>query len=111
MSTGRPLFCGNSDQDQLTRIFRVLGVPSRDDWPGLLDLPEGRNVENNMRHLGPPKGLHTVLPRLSKDPVAMDLLQKMLQYDPSERISARDAMRHPYFRELDANNVAQSPSQ
>ena len=96
MSTGRPLFCGSSDQDQLQRIFKVLGTPSRHEWPGLIDLPDGRAVEAMPRIIG--KGLKTVLPRLS--PNGIDLLSKMLQYDPTKRISAKEAMRHAYFSDL-----------
>ncbi|KAJ8267527.1 hypothetical protein COCON_G00126990 [Conger conger] len=35
----RPLFRGNSDVDQLGKIFDVLGVPSMDDWPQEVALP------------------------------------------------------------------------
>lgn len=34
------------------------------------------------------------------DEVGMDLLQKMLVYDPVKRISAKDARRHKYFRDV-----------
>jgi hypothetical protein len=40
MSTGRPLFCGASDPDQLVKIFKILGTPTKKEWPSIVDLPE-----------------------------------------------------------------------
>jgi len=34
----RPIFPGNSEPDELKRIFKVMGTPSIDKWPGLADL-------------------------------------------------------------------------
>lgn len=42
MATGRPLFTGTSESDQLARIFRQLGTPSLAMYPGLQDLPDYR---------------------------------------------------------------------
>jgi serine/threonine protein kinase len=36
----KPLFQGNSEKDQLKKIFKLLGVPSSESWPGLTELPE-----------------------------------------------------------------------
>jgi len=95
MITGRPLFCGANDQDQLLKIFNVLGTPTRKDWPGMVDLPEYKRDSFPRKKA---KGLATVLPRL--DEKGLDLLSKMLIMDPLKRISALEAMRHPYFSDL-----------
>lgn len=39
-NAGRPLFPGNDVDDQLKRIFKLLGTPCEDNWPGLTQLPE-----------------------------------------------------------------------
>eukprot|EP01136_Pigoraptor_vietnamica_P020542 Opistho-1_new@69558 len=91
---GRPLFPGSSTSDQLTRIFKVLGTPSEETWPGVSELPEWKADFPVFK----PVPLHTVLPMI--DPYGLDLLQRMLQYQPELRISAEEAMNHPYFHDL-----------
>ena len=100
MCTGRPLFCGNSDTDQLMKIFKVLGTPTPIDWPGLTDLPEYANKYSREGGLPmyPGKKLHTSVPRMSR--LGLDLLEKLLQCDPLKRIGAREAMNHAYFADL-----------
>ena len=44
MATGQPLFPGVSTHDQLTRIFRLLGAPSDEDYPEMSELPNFRTV-------------------------------------------------------------------
>ena len=39
-NAGRPLFPGNDVDDQLKRIFKLLGTPNEDTWPGVAHLPE-----------------------------------------------------------------------
>lgn len=43
-----------------------------------------------------PRDLHTVVPSL--DPLGVDLLARLLCYNPSERITARAALEHPWFQ-------------
>jgi serine/threonine protein kinase len=38
--TGRPLFPGNSEQDELVKIFKLLGTPTENDWPEMKYLPQ-----------------------------------------------------------------------
>ena len=39
-NAGRPLFPGNDVNDQLRRIFKLLGTPTEETWPGISKLPE-----------------------------------------------------------------------
>ena len=96
MVTGRPLFCGSNDQDQLLRIFKVMGTPTRADWPDMVNLPQYKLMETLPRYEG--KKLKNMLPRLSA--AGLDLLEKMLQADPLKRITAKQAMQHPFFADL-----------
>ncbi|KAL8754866.1 MAG: hypothetical protein Q9184_004986, partial [Pyrenodesmia sp. 2 TL-2023] len=40
MYTGRPLFPGTTNEDQLQKIFRLMGTPSERSWPGITAFPE-----------------------------------------------------------------------
>lgn len=39
-NAGRPLFPGNDVEDELKRIFKLLGTPNEESWPGMTQLPE-----------------------------------------------------------------------
>ncbi|XP_077829056.1 cyclin-dependent kinase 3 isoform X7 [Macaca mulatta] len=89
--TRKALFPGDSEIDQLFRIFRMLGTPSEATWPGVTQLPDYKgNFPKWTR-----KGLGEIVPSL--EPEGRDLLMQLLQYDPSRRITAKTALAHPYF--------------
>jgi cyclin-dependent kinase 2 len=96
MKTNRTLFPGDSEIDQIYRIFRTLGTPDETTWPDFPNMPEyrqfakfrSRGVENYI-------GNH--------DTLAVDLLSKFLAYDPVTRISARQALEHEYFNDVAEN--------
>mmetsp|Transcript_4537 Transcript_4537/g.6031 ORF Transcript_4537/g.6031 Transcript_4537/m.6031 type:complete len:297 (-) Transcript_4537:191-1081(-) len=94
MVNGKPLFPGQANNDQLWRIFKILGSPNPKSWPGIKDLPEYKSNLGNFK----PVPWQEVCPRLDK--LGLDLLSKMLIYNPSQRISASNAMKHPYFDDL-----------
>ncbi|XP_004432837.2 PREDICTED: cyclin-dependent kinase 3 isoform X3 [Ceratotherium simum simum] len=91
MVTRRALFPGDSEIDQLFRIFRTLGTPSEATWPGVTQLPDYKGSFPKWTR----KGLEEIVPSL--EPEGQDLLMQLLQYDPSRRISAKAALAHPYF--------------
>ncbi|KAK9722914.1 negative regulator of the PHO system [Basidiobolus ranarum] len=97
MFTGRPLFPGTTNDDQLLKIFRLLGTPSEHTWPGVSQHPAFRN---NFPYY-PPQNLAHIFPNM--DPFGIDLLARMLQYQPHLRISAKDALQHVYFQDLNAS--------
>ncbi|KDO32862.1 CMGC/CDK/CDC2 protein kinase [Saprolegnia parasitica CBS 223.65] len=90
----KPLFTGDSEIDQLYRIFQVMGTPDESTWTGVSSLRDYAPTFPKWRA----QDLAPMFPKLDTD--GLDLLQRMLTYTPSERISARDAMRHPYFNDL-----------
>ncbi|KAJ8485271.1 hypothetical protein OPV22_017756 [Ensete ventricosum] len=88
------LFPGDSELQQLLHIFRLLGTPTEEQWPGLGLLRDWHEYPQ-----WKPQNLASAVPAL--EPEGVDLLSKMLQYDPAKRISAKAAMEHPYFDSLD----------
>lgn len=94
MSSGRPLFPGSSISDQLQRIFKVLGTPTEETWPGVSRLPEYKRDFEIFGRIP----LESLLPKL--DPLGIDLLKRLIEYVPEKRLSANEALRHPYFDDL-----------
>ncbi|KAK9841856.1 hypothetical protein WJX81_007585 [Elliptochloris bilobata] len=98
-----PLFPGTNELDQVGRITAVLGVPPA----ALLAAFARRSQHAAGLQLAPAhvSGLAALVPRLG--PVGLDLLTRLLAYDPAERLSAEQALRHPYFRVLREEAAAQ----
>ncbi len=101
MITRTPLFPGDSEIDQLFRIFRLLGTPNETIWPGVSQYPDYKSTFPQWQQQALGKVIKDV------DPLGLDLLGKMLAYEPSKRISARDALKHPYFDDLNSKRAAQ----
>jgi len=93
---GTPLFPGISDLDQLGKIIKTLGPPTLEKFPRLKDLPDYDKMTWSTVDSKEDK-LEDIMSRAS--PSALDLLNKMLIYDPDKRISAEEALQHSYFWE------------
>ncbi|KAF6022664.1 CDK3 [Bugula neritina] len=91
LATKKPLFPGDSEIDQLFRIFRTLGTPDETTWPGVTKLPDYKKKFPKW----PKDDLRSLVPRLDSD--AHELLMNMLTYEPGQRISAKQALSQPYF--------------
>lgn len=94
MITKRALFPGDSEIDQLYRIFRTLGTPNDSSWPGVSQLPDYKSAFPSW----PASDLSKVVPTLDQEGLA--LLMRMLTYEPSLRVSAKAALSNPYFRDV-----------
>ncbi|PPD85492.1 hypothetical protein GOBAR_DD17572 [Gossypium barbadense] len=91
--TKQALFPGDSELQQLLHIFRLLGTPNEQVWPGVSSLTNWHEYPQWSA-----QSLASAVPNLDSD--GLHLLSEMLQYDPSKRISAKKAMEHPYFADL-----------
>jgi len=92
----QPLFPGDSEIDELFRIFRTLGTPTDEMWPGVSSYRDYKMTFPKWA----PRPLSRVVTDLEPD--GLDLLAQMLVYEPGKRISAVEAMKHPYFDDLKA---------
>ncbi|KAL7099261.1 hypothetical protein ACP275_09G072200 [Erythranthe tilingii] len=91
--TGQALFRGESELDQIKCVYRVLGTPNEEIWPGFTILPgSGANFGQLPCNL-----TRNEFPMLTR--VGFDLLSKLLSYDPENRITAEVALRHAWFEE------------
>jgi len=70
MVTKRPLFAGDSELDQLYRIFRILGTPNEDCWPGVTKLRDYKTTFPNW----PANSIQSVVNGLVLDQLGLDLL-------------------------------------
>uniref|UniRef100_A0A0D9VNQ8 Protein kinase domain-containing protein n=1 Tax=Leersia perrieri TaxID=77586 RepID=A0A0D9VNQ8_9ORYZ len=95
MVNQKPLFPGDSEIDELFKIFRVLGTPTEQSWPGVSSLPDYKSAFPKWQA----QDLASIVPTL--DPAGLDLLSKMLRYEPNKRITARQALEHEYFKDLE----------
>ncbi|CAM6102171.1 unnamed protein product [Calypogeia fissa] len=97
-----PLFNGKSEIDQIDKIFKTLGTPNEKIWPEFPKLPGVkcnfvRQPYNKLRERFPATAF-AGRPTLSEN--GFDLLNRLLTYDPQKRITADEALRHDWFREV-----------
>ncbi|KAG8003063.1 Cyclin-dependent kinase 20 [Nibea albiflora] len=79
-----PLFPGENDIEQLCCVLRVLGTPTQDSWPEIVELPDYNKITFKENPAIP---LEEIVPDTS--PQAVDLLYKFLVYPSKQRCSAR----------------------
>lgn len=92
MFLGEPLFSGKSSKDQFLKIMHVLGNPTEDDINNMCD-----NITVTLPIIngcGLSKKLKNV------DPLLIDLLSKILVYNPKRRLKPFKALQHSYFDDL-----------
>ena len=90
-----PLFPGTNELDQIQKIHNVVGTPR----PELLAKMKQRSQHMDFNFVTKTgSGIEKLIPHCA--PECVDLITKLLAYDPDDRLSARQALRHPYFREI-----------
>lgn len=94
---GYPVFRGVDSSDQMYRIIKIIGIPTRDELR-----------EMNPRYTGSvdltvitytPRTLRGYLPERTQES-ALVLLEQLLRYKPSERLNCQAALASEFFNEL-----------
>eukprot|EP00252_Welwitschia_mirabilis_P002994 TRINITY_DN1300_c0_g1_i1.p1 TRINITY_DN1300_c0_g1~~TRINITY_DN1300_c0_g1_i1.p1 ORF type:complete len:566 (-),score=90.61 TRINITY_DN1300_c0_g1_i1:2158-3855(-) len=97
-----PLFCGKTEIDQLSKIIKMLGNPNEKIWPDFVNLPGSKMKFTTQRFCRLREKFPAVSfsggPTLTES--GFDLLSRLLTYDPKKRITAQEALDHPWFREV-----------
>jgi serine/threonine protein kinase len=92
----KPLFPGKNEYDQMNKICEVLGTPSQHDWT------EGYILSSKINYKFPThKGLHLSSIITKANPKAINLMEKMLNFNPLKRPSPAECLQHPYFQCFD----------
>eukprot|EP00892_Ulva_mutabilis_P001745 jgi/Ulvmu1/11571/UM079_0014.1 len=100
----RPLFAGKDYMDQLRLIVRALGMPTEED----MDFVEHDRARDYIRvKFGSFEAVDFSKVFKDANPLAIDLMKKMLKFNPSDRIDVNAALEHPYLSQF--HDVAAEP--
>lgn len=89
----RPIFAGDSEIDQIFKIFQYHGTPNENEWPGVNNIPHFKVTFPKFRKKQPSQKFKKL------NGLALDLALKLIALDPAKRISAVEALNHPYFND------------
>lgn len=105
--TRKALFPGHDHVHQLNLILQLVGSPAKDDMDFITNVKAKKWMARQAHH--EPKSLASVCPSAPAD--AVDLMTRLLEFDPRKRISVDDAIAHPFvaqYRKPEAEGTAAS---
>ncbi|PQE04802.1 MAP kinase protein [Rutstroemia sp. NJR-2017a BBW] len=91
---GRPFFKGRDYVDQLNQILHILGTPNEETL-SRIGSPRAQEYVRNLPYMAK-RPFPSLFPNANPD--ALDLLDRMLAFDPSSRIDVETALEHPYLQ-------------
>ncbi|KAK0403433.1 hypothetical protein QR680_016912 [Steinernema hermaphroditum] len=86
-----PIFPGESDIDQLVKIYSMLGTPTDDEWPDLKELSDYVKMKEM-----PVQDLRLIFTAATED--LIELLSMCLRFNPLFRWTATQALSSAYFK-------------
>ncbi|KAI3337055.1 Pkinase-domain-containing protein [Xylariaceae sp. AK1471] len=97
--TREPLLPGKNEVDAMTKIFELCGIPTDESWPGFRRLPNARSLRLPSKNAPAATGsvIRAKFPLLTAAGSA--LLSGLLSLDPDARPTAKEMLKHEYFRQ------------
>jgi mitogen-activated protein kinase 15 len=94
---GKPLFPGTSTMNQISRILPVTGFPTQEDIDAI-DSPFAQTMLESIPDPGKKVPLSKLFPTASEP--ALDMLEKLLHFNPHKRLSAEESLKHPFVAQF-----------
>ena len=97
--TGKPLFAGKDEGDQFIKVIKLLGAPTVEELETLFrsaKLPAA--MKDSVPKLGVKVALDSIFEADPQPQAALNLLEGLLHFTPSERLTAQECLAHPYFQ-------------
>lgn len=92
-----PLFPGENEVDQIQQVHKIMGTPNKEVLSYFRKKsPHANTFDFSKQTVG--TGLAHKIPHATKE--CIDLIEQLLIYHPAKRITAKQALQHPYFRDL-----------
>lgn len=98
--TKKPIFQASSEPNQLDLISRTCGTPMPSVWPDVVHLPFYQSLKPKKVYRRRLREEFSFMP-----PPALDLLDQMLDLDPSKRIIAEDALNCAWLTNINPNLI------
>lgn len=95
--TRKALITGNSEIDQLCKIFQLIGSPKREEWPS--NCPINYEIVSKFK----PTPIELLVPNICSP--GKELMIKMLTFNPKDRVNAKDALIDDYFDDFCIANL------
>lgn len=84
--------------DQFNRIIEVLGNPTKERWPGIEHMPDHKSLWPHLRVESYTNNIYSWYTGRARTSSGFELFENLLQYDPSKRLSAEEALDHAWFK-------------
>ena len=94
----KQLFKSTKYQHEILNIIDIIGFPSEED---LNQIPQNKELGmKQFQNLKEKKSIDWDTYFKDSNPMAIDLMKKMLEFNPKKRITCEEALKHPYLKDL-----------